>query len=529
VTAGSDQQIVRNIAFAPFGGRTSAEFPPYDSGTGLNTVVSTRAYNLRGQVSAVQVTSPAGSVINRSFDYAYTTGGVGPNDPGPNLDRVTDHRDANESRFYFYDALDRFWKETTLAGSALRTDTYDANGNRTLEAVPWLYGTTLVSTAYESGTDRASHTTYNSGFGGATVTYYKHDAYGNRIWMGPYVYASMPSITYDDLNRLVEFRISVNQMNQPVLGQYTYDIFGRRVSKLASGATTLYFYDVNGHLIEERLLSTSPATQRNYVWLEGEPVGLVISGPQPAKFSWIHTDHLNNPIAVTSSPTSGSAQTVWRASFQPFGQASVNQDPDGDSQAFSLDLRLPGQIRDAETGLHYNWYRYYDPSLGRYISADPIGQIGGINVYKYALNSPINFTDALGLRIDWGNYVISNPAVKSNLERLNQALIDARGCDDFVLKVTGGDRYIDADGNVRSSTDNSIIPGSDASKTPHNVAKGGRAVDFTHEGVTDAEVDRALQEGTDFNPGETAHEAEYPNAPHTHVGLPNLKKYGGQY
>lgn len=122
--------------------------------------------------------------------------------------------------------------------------------------------------------------------------------------------------------------------------------------------------------------------------------------------------------------------------------------------------------------------------------------LGDSNLYAYVASNPLNFTDYLGLRIDWGNYVISNPAVRSNLEKLNQALIDARGCDDFVLKVTGGDRFIDPQGNVRSSTTGEIVPGSDPNKTPHDVAKGARAADFTHEGLTDAEVDKALDQTT---------------------------------
>jgi RHS repeat-associated protein len=58
-----------------------------------------------------------------------------------------------------------------------------------------------------------------------------------------------------------------------------------------------------------------------------------------------------------------------------------------------------GQTRyyDAETELHYNRFRYYDPSIGRYISADPIGQIGGINTFLYARNEPLNSIDPLGL------------------------------------------------------------------------------------------------------------------------------------
>ena len=60
-------------------------------------------------------------------------------------------------------------------------------------------------------------------------------------------------------------------------------------------------------------------------------------------------------------------------------------------------IRFPGQYFDEETGLHYNRFRYYDPSIGRYISADPIGQLGGVNLYSYAGNNPVNWFDFLGL------------------------------------------------------------------------------------------------------------------------------------
>jgi RHS repeat-associated protein len=62
-------------------------------------------------------------------------------------------------------------------------------------------------------------------------------------------------------------------------------------------------------------------------------------------------------------------------------------------------LRFAGQYFDQETGLHYNYHRYYDPSLGRYLRADPIGFDGGINLYAYVLNNPLNWIDPLGLEI----------------------------------------------------------------------------------------------------------------------------------
>lgn len=56
-----------------------------------------------------------------------------------------------------------------------------------------------------------------------------------------------------------------------------------------------------------------------------------------------------------------------------------------------------GAVFDLETGLHYNRFRYYDPLIGRYISADPIGQLGGINLYRYAFNNPLRWFDFFGL------------------------------------------------------------------------------------------------------------------------------------
>ena len=97
VTAGSSQETIRNLKFLPFGPRTRAELPPYDVGSGANTVISTRTYNQRGQVSALEVTSPLGDVLDQSFTYGYIGGAPGPVDGGPNLDQVIDNRDSSQS------------------------------------------------------------------------------------------------------------------------------------------------------------------------------------------------------------------------------------------------------------------------------------------------------------------------------------------------------------------------------------------------------------------------------------------------
>lgn len=68
--------------------------------------------------------------------------------------------------------------------------------------------------------------------------------------------------------------------------------------------------------------------------------------------------------------------------------------------AFDLPLRFAGQRYDRETGLHYNYYRDYDPSIGRYGESDPIGLKGGLNTYAYVLANPLTGTDSQGLDVE---------------------------------------------------------------------------------------------------------------------------------
>jgi RHS repeat-associated protein len=128
------------------------------------------------------------------------------------------------------------------------------------------------------------------------------------------------------------------------------------------------------------------------------PAGSSVSYVQ---ISWVHGDHLGTPLAVTDTPLSPSppsaAKTVWRASYAAYGKATVDENPDGDTQTFTLRVRLPGQYEDGETGLHYNFLRYYDSQVGGFTSPDPIGQMDSLNVYAYALGNPILYSDPLGL------------------------------------------------------------------------------------------------------------------------------------
>jgi RHS repeat-associated protein len=119
------------------------------------------------------------------------------------------------------------------------------------------------------------------------------------------------------------------------------------------------------------------------IYLNGRPLARVDAGV----LSYVHTDHLGTPQKMTDS---GGA-LVWDAVFRPFGAA------ESITGSAANDQRFPGQLYDVETALHYNYFRDYDPSLGRYVESDPIGLRGGVNTYVYALADPVDRTDESGL------------------------------------------------------------------------------------------------------------------------------------
>jgi RHS repeat-associated protein len=141
------------------------------------------------------------------------------------------------------------------------------------------------------------------------------------------------------------------------------------------------------------------------------------------------TNHLNTPRLVADA----TGTTVWRWDQQePFGNNPADEDPDANLVAFDLPLRLPGQRYDAESGLHYNYFRDYDTGVGRYVQSDPIGLHGGLNTYAYVAGNPLRTVDPrgeagllVGAAAVIGGYFIVSASYGVSVTALSSCVCDA--------------------------------------------------------------------------------------------------------
>ena len=267
--------------------------------------------------------------------------------------------------------------------------TYDPVGNRlsSIDNSPWSYNTDNEL----------------MGFGATQMTY---DANGNMTADS----SAGSSLSYDFENRLASF------VTSSVTANYLYDPQGRRLQKTVNSVVTRYLWD--GATMIAELDGTNQITRLyTYNPQSMEPVSTAIGC---TAYFYI-TDHLMTPQMLTS--TSGT--TVWYAELSAFGTANVI------TSTVTNNLRFPGQYADGESGLYYNYARYYMPQAGRYAETDPILQprineqlnIGSIfneylsifafnpqklQEYLYAMNNPLHWIDLLGLGF-LGGTQISNP------------------------------------------------------------------------------------------------------------------------
>ena len=276
------------------------------------------------------------------------------------LSNVQTKNTGVESTGFTYDSVSRLLS-VEQATQTKEIYTYDKIGNRltSVDHADWNYNVRNQLLSYDS-----TSYTYDSN-GNATS---KTDASG------------VTNFTYDFDNRLIRVDLPDGSY-----AEYKYDVLGRRIEKNASGNVTKFIYDGDKLLSEYDGAGT---LKRSYVQTTLD-AGPLMSRDAAGNVYFYSNDHLGTPQLMTAIDGS----IVWEAKYSSFGQATIT------TENIVNNMRFPGQYFDGETGLNYNFHRYYDSTIGRYITQDPLGLNGGMNIYLYADANPLKNIDPLGLLV----------------------------------------------------------------------------------------------------------------------------------
>jgi RHS repeat-associated protein len=409
-------------------------------------------YDALNRLTAIQFPSDPNQNVTFTYDSTSVTYGIG---------QLTGRTDPSGSYTFYYDASGNLTKEDKTIGGILYTTQYTYNNNNFLTSITYPSGRVITYTPDRTGRISQVSTTLNGNpktlasaitylpYGGVTgLTYgnginltqgydnqyrissivtgsildltFGYDSNGNVVSIldsvnppggevfdspGTYTYqAGTNKLTHIEGTSSIDFGYDANAnitsetgwtyvydfsnqlirvlQNSNQVAEYTYNGAGQRIKKVTQTETRIFHYDPWGHLIAE----TNQAGQMlaEYIYLGDELLAMIKPGESVYYF---HNDHLGTPQVLTDD----TGTIAWKAAYTPFGEAVAS------IQTVDNPFRFPGQYYDSETGLHYNYFRYYNPQTGRYITPDPIGLEGGINLFVYLGDNPINAVDPLGL------------------------------------------------------------------------------------------------------------------------------------
>ncbi|WP_041245337.1 phospholipase A2 [Geotalea uraniireducens] len=333
------------------GRRTSLGYP--------NQVTAAYTYDDAGRLTSLSHTA-GGSTI-AAFSYA--------------LDNVGNRtsKATTEAENYLYDVVYRL---LNAASPKPETFTYDAVGNRQT-------GPGAKDTGY-------LHNAGNQMTQGRKLAY-GYDNNGNQTNRAvPGAFDKSWTQTWDNENRLVKVEKVKGAEKRTV--SFSYDPFGRRIVKqmtvvkdgVTKTSSSSYVYDNDNIALEVYTDETGAVTKTFYTHGAGIDEHLALE--HGGQFYYYHADGLGSIVSITDA----NRNVVQSYEYDSFGMVKP-------STVFANSYTYTGREWDKETGLYFYRARYYDPMEGRFISKDPVGFKGGINIYAYVSNNVVNDTDPSGL------------------------------------------------------------------------------------------------------------------------------------
>ena len=396
-----------------------------------NGLMDQRRYDMQGRQTSQQLSRASGVTLH-SREHEY--------DANSNIVSLSV---GDVLRNYDYDALDRVSRDGGV--NPVAEFSYDQNNNRQSRIT----------------TDDSDRTEYSYQPGSNKLMFLERVERTDSITPSS---RHVRRLEYNDAGRL--WRV---YQNDTLLAEYVYDGNGLRTRKVVHSTeqktVVIYHYGAGGRIMTET--DSSGKLIRDYIWMNGQAVAQIDRDVNGEHLVYLYPDHLMTSRLATDS----TGTVVWSWEGEVFGNASATEDPDGDGRTFTMRIRFPGQYLDEETGWHYNWNRYYDPKIGRYITSDPIGHAGGLNLYEYASSNALRMMDPFGFEVYYQGNLLANQHVQSALTSLDSYL------PGYDINVTGGDRTTDKKGDIYSIS-NGWLVGTSAEKSRHLLEQGAIAVDI---------------------------------------------------
>lgn len=421
-----------------------------------NGLRETYVHDTSGRLGELAYEDGAGGSL-LDFSYSY--------DPVGNLLEVIE---GTRRKVFAYDALERL----VSGGTELLPETYeyDPAGNRT---------TSFLSASHRH--DAANRLLEDDDFT------YDYDRNGNLVAKTSRADGSVTRYSYDVLHQLV-------RVDFPGGGfaSYRYDALGRRVEKNVDGEIRRFVHDGSNLVLE---LDASGTVVARYTHGPGtdQPLALERDG---ATFSYLR-DHQGSVRFLVDE----TGQSVNAYDYDSFGRVLVRQ------ESVPNPFTYTGRELDAETGFYYYRARYYDPQIGRFVSADPLGLLSGQpNFYAYTSNNPVNSVDPSGLFSFWDALDILSFGLSlkdfidcPSLENFGWLALDTIGLLPIIPGVGTVRRGIDAldTASDLGRTLNRVDDGVDLARGADNAADAARGVDNAVDATRSADNAADVARGAD--------------------------------